>query len=606
MAANPSRQTTPEAPELQAELARIRDAGCTHVALETSSHALEMHRADGVEFRAAVFTRITTEHLELHGSRDRYLAAKARLLEHVSTRPDGIAVLDAGDPFGFPHLAAIPVATRLTYTDLPDIAADLRAEASSPSHRRSASRRARPGATRRSASASPAASTSATRSRRSQPPAPPARTSSSAVRGLEAAEAVIGRMERIDLGQPFEVVVDYAHTADALETVLHELRQTTSGRLWAVFGSAGERDLEKRPAMGSVAARLADVSVITDEDPRGEDRELILEQIAAGAVAAGGDRGENVFVIPDREEAIGFAVANAAPGDTVLCAGKGHEKTLETADRRDRRGMSARSRPRRSGGGSADRVAARGPGPPRVLVGGGRDLPHPKHARAPARPERRHRRPRPRPRSAATAAGASATSAQSVPPTRSSGSASSQSTGGGAVAREVARSNASRKPSRRPGVLGANRLHRTLADSPSRPGDVDEKPALAPVGVEQGHPKVRPEDRDDDPGHATARSDVDDPGSRCAGAATSSSSSTSTTLRDHICSRGIEVRLRRVDQRVELVEIRVESRVHVAGRQRSHGAEPSARPRAWRVGDGDSIGSPTGLRPCDHAMERWT
>jgi UDP-N-acetylmuramoyl-L-alanyl-D-glutamate--2,6-diaminopimelate ligase len=138
-------------------------------------------------------------------------------------------------------------------------------------------------------------------------------------------------MERIDLGQPFEVVVDYAHTADALETVLDELRRTTPGRLWAVFGSAGERDLEKRPAMGAVAARLADVSVITDEDPRGEDRELILEQIASGAVAAGGRRGDTVLVIPDREEAIDFAVAHAASGDTVLCAGKGHEKTIETA-----------------------------------------------------------------------------------------------------------------------------------------------------------------------------------------------------------------------------------------------------------------------------------
>src|SRR6202035_1585878 len=126
--ANHSRQTTPEAPELQAELARIRAVGCTHVALETSSHALEMHRADDVEFRAAVFTRITTEHLELHGSREGYLAAKARLLERVSPRPDGIAVLDAGDPFGFPRLAAIPVATRLTYTDQPGVAADLRAD----------------------------------------------------------------------------------------------------------------------------------------------------------------------------------------------------------------------------------------------------------------------------------------------------------------------------------------------------------------------------------------------------------------------------------------------------------------------------------------------
>ena len=328
---NPSRQTTPEAPELQAELARIRDAGCTHVALETSSHALEMHRADRVEFRAAVFTRITTEHLELHGSRDRYLRAKARLLELVSARPDGIAVLDAGDPFGYPRLAAIPVATRLTYTDLPDVAADLQAEAIvvEPSAVRFTARtpwgsaqvrlRLAGSFNVRNALAALAAACAT------------GAELGSAIRGLEAAEAVTGRMELIDLGQPFTVVVDYAHTTDALETVLHELRQTTSGRLWAVFGSAGERDLEKRPAMGSAAARLADVSVITDEDPRGEDRQLILEQIASGAVAAGGRRGENVFVIPDREEAIGFAVANAAPGDTVLCAGKGHEKSIETA-----------------------------------------------------------------------------------------------------------------------------------------------------------------------------------------------------------------------------------------------------------------------------------
>jgi UDP-N-acetylmuramoyl-L-alanyl-D-glutamate--2,6-diaminopimelate ligase len=327
---NPSRQTTPEAPELHAELARIRDAGCTHVALETSSHALEMRRVDRVEFRAAVFTRITTEHLELHGSRHRYLAAKTRLLELVSARPNGIAVLDA-DPFGFPHLAAIPVATRLTYTDLPDVAADLHAEAIvvEPSAVRftartpwgSAQVRLRlPGSFNvRNALAALAAACAT------------GAELGSAIRGLEAAEAVTGRMELIDLGQPFTVVVDYAHTTDALETVLHELRRTTSGRLWAVFGSAGERDLEKRPAMGSAAARLADVSVITDEDPRGEDRQLILEQIAAGAVAAGGRRGENLFVIPDREEAIGFAVANATPGDTVLCAGKGHEKTIETA-----------------------------------------------------------------------------------------------------------------------------------------------------------------------------------------------------------------------------------------------------------------------------------
>ncbi len=328
---NPSRQTTPDAPELQAELARIHDAGCTHVALETSSHALEMHRADGVEFRAAVFTRVTTEHLELHGTRNRYLAAKARLLEAVSARPDGIAVLDAGDPFAFPHLVAIPVATRLTYTDLPEIEADLRAEniAAEPDGVRFTARTpwgdapvrlrlaGRFNVRNALAALAAACATGA--------------ELSSALLGIEAAEAVTGRMERVDLGQSFQVIVDYAHTSDALETVLRELRPTTSGRIWAVFGSAGERDVEKRPAMGSVAGRLADVSVITDEDPRGENRELILEQISDGAVAAGAVRGISMFVIPDRDEAIEYAVANAAPGDTVLCAGKGHEKTLETA-----------------------------------------------------------------------------------------------------------------------------------------------------------------------------------------------------------------------------------------------------------------------------------
>jgi UDP-N-acetylmuramoyl-L-alanyl-D-glutamate--2,6-diaminopimelate ligase len=328
---NHSRQTTPEAPELQAELARIRDSGCTHVAMEASSHALEMHRADDVEFRAAVFTRITSEHLELHGSRERYLAAKARLLERVSMRPDGIAVLDAGDPFGFPRLAVIPVATRLTYTDEPTVRADVRADNVVTSSDGVAFTALTPWG-----SATVRLHLAGSFNVRNALAAMTVACVTGgdlehAVRGLEAATAVTGRMERIDLGQPFDVVVDYAHTAGALETVLRELRPVTAGRLWAVFGSAGERDLEKRPAMGAVAARLADISVITDEDPRHEDRDLILEQIAAGAIAAGGHRGDTVLVIPDREEAIAFAVAHAAPGDTVLCAGKGHEKTLETA-----------------------------------------------------------------------------------------------------------------------------------------------------------------------------------------------------------------------------------------------------------------------------------
>ena len=152
-----------------------------------------------------------------------------------------------------------------------------------------------------------------------------------AVAGLERLDRVGGRMERVDLGQPFSVVIDYAHTAEALRSVLGELRAATSGRLWAVFGSAGERDAEKRPAMGAVAGRLADAAVLTDEDPRREDREQILEEIAAGALEAGMRRGDNLFVVPDRALAVAQAIASALPGDTVLLAGKGHESCILTA-----------------------------------------------------------------------------------------------------------------------------------------------------------------------------------------------------------------------------------------------------------------------------------
>ena len=325
---NRSRQTTLEAPEVQAHLLRLRDAGCTHVALETSSHALELHRVDDVDYRCAVYTRVTSEHLEVHGDRDRYLAAKARLAQMVSARGDGIAVLDAADPFGFPVLARIPVATRITYSADAAVAADLHTtrvvsdrggigvDAVTPWG--AASFRLRLAGRFNAANAMAALAAACATG------APMA----DALRGLESLERVTGRMERVDLGQPFDVVVDYAHTAESLEQALREVRATTEGRLWVVFGSAGERDVEKRPAMGAVAARLADLTVITDEDPRGEDRYRILEEIAAGATGAGGARGDNVVIVPDRAEAIAYAIAHAAPGDAVLLAGKGHEGSI--------------------------------------------------------------------------------------------------------------------------------------------------------------------------------------------------------------------------------------------------------------------------------------
>ena len=271
---NPSRQTTPEAPELQAELARIRDLGCTHVALETSSHGLEMHRADDVAFRAAVFTRITTEHLELHGTRDAYLAAKARLLERVSPRPDGIAVLDAGDPFGFPRLSAIPVATRLTYTDDAD------------DRRRPARARRRPVA--RPACGSPRRRRGGPRPLRCAWPGRFNVRNALAALGLRVrdrrrsrergARARGGRAGRPG-GWSASTSGSRSRWSSTTRTPPTRSRRcctSCAGRRRGASGRSSVRPVSatsrSAPAMGAVAARLADISVITDEDPRDEDR----------------------------------------------------------------------------------------------------------------------------------------------------------------------------------------------------------------------------------------------------------------------------------------------------------------------------------------------
>ena len=324
---NTSRVTTLEADDLQERLAAALQAGSTHAALETSSHALVLHRVDEVDYRVAVVLRVTSEHLDLHGTPEAYLEAKAQLVERISGRRDGVAVLDRDDPVGYPRMASVAVATRLAVSGAGAADADLVAEQveAGPAGIRFLARTpwgdtavalrvaGRFNAGNALAALAAACSTGA--------------SLEGAVAGLEALDRVGGRMERVDLGQPFTVVIDYAHTAAALETVLTELRAATRGRLWVVFGSAGERDLAKRPAMGAVAARHADVVVVTDEDPRGEDRERIIAEIADGARAAGAGP-DRLHLVPDRAAAIALAVAGASPGDTVLCAGKGHESSL--------------------------------------------------------------------------------------------------------------------------------------------------------------------------------------------------------------------------------------------------------------------------------------
>lgn len=325
---NRTRQTTLEAPEVQERLRQMVDAGCTDVALEVTSHALSLHRVDAVRFQGAVFTNVSHEHLDFHGSWRAYFTAKASLLERAATAPDGFGVLNLDDARAHSLLAAVPIARRLSYSAAGDPAADLRAStvrataegtrfvAETPVGRADVALQLPGRWNVENALAALAAGLLVE--------APLDRLAF----GLGALTGVSGRMERIVRGQPFAVIVDYAHTPASLAKVLGTLRAATPGRLIAVFGSAGERDVAKRSSMGAIAAGLADQVVVTSEDPRDEDPEAICEAIVLGAVAAGGERGATVHAIVDRAEAIDFAVRSARPGDTVLLAGKGHEASI--------------------------------------------------------------------------------------------------------------------------------------------------------------------------------------------------------------------------------------------------------------------------------------
>jgi UDP-N-acetylmuramoyl-L-alanyl-D-glutamate--2,6-diaminopimelate ligase len=318
--ANDARATTPEALELQEMLARMVDAGDDSAVLEASSHGLAQGRVRNCRFGIGIVTNVTSEHLEFHGTLEAYRAAKARLVEEADT-----AILNRDDAH-FAFFAQRAAGAKLTYGL--DAAADVRAtqiEASSEGTRFRAT--------------TPSWSGMVTVPIPGSFNVPNALAALSLAEVLEidahiAADAigqlqgVPGRMERVAAGQPFSVVVDYAHTADALEKVLGELRPLTQGRLLVVFGSAGERDRVKRPAMGAVAARRADVVIIADEDPRLESSDEINQQIAAGARGAGAREEESLFVINDRREAIAHAIGMARPGDVLLLAGKGHEESI--------------------------------------------------------------------------------------------------------------------------------------------------------------------------------------------------------------------------------------------------------------------------------------
>ncbi|NJM07003.1 UDP-N-acetylmuramoyl-L-alanyl-D-glutamate--2,6-diaminopimelate ligase [Candidatus Gracilibacteria bacterium] len=333
--ANDTRQSTPEALDVQALLHAMVEARCSHAIIEATSHALSprWNRLGGCAFASAVFLNVTHEHLDYHGSFEHYRDDKAQLFRMLAVGSSSTpwAIANADDPSCTYFLDAAPhAAQRLTF-GLQE-AADVRASAvrSGPSGSLlhvctpwgDAELALRLPGTFNIMNALAALSVALTEGVELN----------TAIEALSRVRGVRGRMQPIVCGQPFTVIVDYAHNPDSFEQVLAMLRPLTTGRVIAVFGSAGERDRAKRPLQGAIAARYCDLLVLTDEDPRGEDRATIIAEIAAGAEQEGKQNGSGYLCIPDRAAAIGTALAYAQADDLVLLLGKGHESCILYAD----------------------------------------------------------------------------------------------------------------------------------------------------------------------------------------------------------------------------------------------------------------------------------
>jgi UDP-N-acetylmuramoyl-L-alanyl-D-glutamate--2,6-diaminopimelate ligase len=309
-------RTTPEAIDLQAAFAAMRDAGDTHCVMEVSSHALALGRADAIHWAAAIFTNLTQDHLDFHPTMEDYFAAKRLLFE---ARPE-VAVINMDDRYGARLVDELRDLPRVVTFAIDAAQADLRATAVRSDF---------------------AGSTFCAGGLELRSPLPgrfnvlnvlgavaTARAlgvdDDTIAAALPAAGRVPGRFEPVDEGQGFAVLVDYAHTPDSLENVLAAARPLTRGRLICVFGCGGDRDRGKRPQMGEISARLADHTIVTSDNPRSEDPGAIVAEILAGIEDRTGTE-----AIVDRRAAIERAIALAQDGDVVVVAGKGHEQGQE-------------------------------------------------------------------------------------------------------------------------------------------------------------------------------------------------------------------------------------------------------------------------------------
>jgi UDP-N-acetylmuramoyl-L-alanyl-D-glutamate--2,6-diaminopimelate ligase len=284
--------------------------------MEVSSHALVQHRVDAVRFAAGVFTNLTPEHLDYHRSMDDYFAAKATLFAPERV---GLAVVNRADEWGHRLLKLLSEGPIPVETFGPEDATDVELHAGCT---RFTWRRQRItiqlGGRFNIANALAAACCA-------QALGVPVSTIAN---GLESVPGVRGRFEAVDAGQPFTVLVDYAHTPDGLAQALRGARELATGRVLVVFGAGGDRDHEKRPLMGATASELADLAVVTSDNPRSEDPDAIIGQVVAGA-----QHRSKLVIEPDRAAAISTALATAESGDVVLIAGKGHEPGQEIAGR---------------------------------------------------------------------------------------------------------------------------------------------------------------------------------------------------------------------------------------------------------------------------------
>lgn len=308
--------TTPTAPQLQSLFALFRDRGADLVAMEVSSIGLAAHRVDGSTFTATGYTNLTRDHLDYHGTMDSYAAAKARLFNDL-LRPDGIAVVNGADPACVAAVQSLPAErvrvfkpARVVDEAITGMTLEFTGVAGAAERVRT---RLVGAYNLENIACAMGLGLAAGMDQRTM------------VQALESFPGVPGRLERVSEGDGFEVFVDYAHTDDALRSVIAVLRRLTAGRLLVVFGCGGDRDPGKRPAMGAAAA-VADVVVVTSDNPRSEDPSAIIADILRGV----GDR--SAVVEPDRREAIRAAIGLCQAGDVLLVAGKGHETTQTVGD----------------------------------------------------------------------------------------------------------------------------------------------------------------------------------------------------------------------------------------------------------------------------------